>query len=68
MCSVAIFGSSHFGSSHFWLKAFRLRQQFNFVLGFELSAGVGVVLDEKFLFLLGSAVDSHLSGLDSRAL
>ena len=52
------------GSRHFSLD----NNSIVVVVGFELSAGVGVVLEEKFLFPLGSAVDSHLSGLGSRAL
>ena len=38
------------------------------VVAFELSAGIGVVLEEKKIFPFGSAVDSHPSGLGSRAL
>ena len=53
------FGSRHFGSDNNSIVV---------VVGFEFSAGVGIVLEEKFLFPLGSAVDSHLSGLGSRAL
>ena len=30
--------------------------------------GLGVVLEENFLFSFGSAADNHLSDLDSRAL
>ena len=59
MCRWKPLCSRHFGSDN---------NSTVVVVGFELSAGVGVVLEEKFLFPLGSAVDSHLSDLGSRAL
>ena len=53
------FGSRHFGSDNISIAV---------VVGFELSAGLGVVLERFFFSSLGSAVDSHPSGLGSRAL
>ena len=38
------------------------------VVGFELSAGLGVVLERVLFSSLGLDVDSHPSGLGSRTL